>query len=448
MYEKSVLPNGVRIVTESLPHVRSVTIGFWFQVGSRDEPPHQQGITHFIEHMLFKGTTSRSAKEIAEAMDATGGQLNAFTTKEHTCYYARVLDQHLPFAVELLADMVLNSRFEEDDMAKEKSVVAEEIRMYEDAPDELVHDLVLEAAWGNHPLGRSTLGTAESIQALTRDDLVRFVAEHYVAGNLVVAAAGNLNHQRVVELVESALSSLPEGAGFRAVNTVHRQSQILVRSKDTEQVHLCVGNGGVSRSDPDKYSMFVLDTILGGGMSSRLFQELREERGLVYSAYSYHSGFQETGLFTIYAGTSPANVGTVLSLIYDEQERLCRKGVTQQELIRAKEQLKGGLMLSLESTSSRMHRLAKAVLYREPLLTPDEIINQIESVTLEDVRQMAIRSFQHSHPAVAAIGAIKDEDITMPNCICSLLDNRRLRHVESGKEGEPSAEAVCQPKAL
>ncbi len=406
MYEKSSLDSGIQVITERIPHVRSVTIGFWFQVGSRDEPTQQQGITHFIEHMLFKGTASRSAKEIAEAMDATGGQLNAFTTKEHTCYYARMLDQHLPFAVDLLADMVLHSRFDPSDIAKEKGVVTEEIRMYEDAPDELVHDLILEAAWGAHPLGRSTLGTVASVQALSRDTLVDFVNQHYAAENLVVAAAGNVEHQQVVDLVAAAFAGLPHQAMNRTNSSLSRQSQVLVRYKDTEQVHLCVGNGGVPRSDPHKYAMYILDTVLGGGMSSRLFQELREERGLVYSAYSYHSGFQETGLFTVYAGTSPENAATVLSLIYGEQEHLCREGISQQELQRAKEQLKGGLMLSLESTSNRMHRLAKAVLYQEQMLNPDEIIARIEAVTAQDVRDVAQTSFAHSQPAVAAIGAI------------------------------------------
>ena len=409
MYEKSVLDNGIQVITESIPHVRSVTIGFWFKVGSRDEPASLQGVTHFIEHMLFKGTTTRSAKEIAETMDATGGSLNAFTSKEHTCYYAKVLDQHLPLAVELIADMVLNSRFDESDLAKEKGVIAEEISMYEDAPDELVHDLILEAAWGNHPLGRSTLGTYESIQGMDRNTLLEFMARHYAADKLVVSAAGNLCHDQVVELVGKAFASLPLRGEKRASIEITTDATTVVRWKDTEQVHLCVGNGGLAYSHPHRYPMYVLDTLFGGGMSSRLFQELRESKGLVYSAYSYHMGFQETGLFTIYAGTSPENLSTVLSLVRREQEQLCEEGVTAQELERAKEQLKGGLMLSLESTSNRMHRLAKALLYQEPVLTADEIIARIENVTREEVQNLACGMFGQGQPALAAIGALTEQ---------------------------------------
>jgi len=416
VYEKSSLDNGIQIVTETIPYVRSVAIGFWFKVGSRDEASCNLGITHFIEHMLFKGTQSRTAREIAEVMDATGGQLNAFTTKEHTCYYARVLDQHLSLAVELLADMVQNSRFDDAEIEKEKGVVLEEIGMYEDTPDELVHDLVLEAAWGDHPLGKSTLGTAETVSSFTRDDLFRFMARHYVGENLVVAAVGNVTHDQVVRLVEEHLGGLqsrPGGLVAQESQVPPVASGLLLRVKDTEQVHICTGSPGISRSAREKYVMYLLDTILGGGMSSRLFQELREERGLVYSAYSYHSGFKETGIFTVYAGTSPENVRTVLSLIYGEFERLALKAPDEQELRRAKEQIKGGLMLSLESTTTRMNRLAKCVLYNEPLYTPDEILHFIDLVEAEDVRMMAERTFTHG-AALAVVGSARADDVFLP----------------------------------
>lgn len=416
VYETSRLDNGIQVVTETIPYVRSVAIGFWFKVGSCNESLCNLGITHFIEHMLFKGTRSRSAREIAEAVDAVGGQLNAFTTKEHTCYYARILDQHLPLAVELLADMVQNSLFDEREIEKEKGVVLEEIAMYEDAPDELVHDLVLEAAWGNHPLGRSTLGTAASVKALTREDLMEFMAQHYVGENLVVAAVGNVTHDEVVSLIQEHLGALPRRP--RSVQPQISQvptlaSGLLLRPKGTEQVHICTGSPGISCFAQDKYVMHLLDTILGGGMSSRLFQGLREERGLVYSAYSYHTGFQQTGIFSVYAGTSPENVKTVLTLIYAEFEKLATKPVAEEELKRAKEQIKGGLMLALESITTRMNRLAKHILYNKPFCSLDEILKQIDLVEAEDVRKMAERVFSQG-AALAVIGSVRPEDVFLP----------------------------------
>ncbi len=404
LYRKTVLPNGVRIVTETTPHVRSVTIGFWFRAGSRDEDPAVHGISHFIEHMMFKGTATRTARQIAEEVDAAGGQLNAYTSKEHTCYYARVLDTHLPLAAEILSDMLRHSVFHPVELEKEKSVILEEIRMYEDSPDELVHDLFAEAVLGHHPLGRSVLGQSENILRLTRDDLLRYVADHYTGHNLVVAAAGNVQHEQVVEEIARRFGDLPAGRPGQDEQPVSLRAGTALREKDTEQVHLCIGTLGISRHDPDRFALYVLDTALGGGMSSRLFQELREERGLVYSTYSYHTCFEETGLFAVYAGTSPDHVDEVLHLILLELERVSREGIRGEELRRAKEQLKGSLMLSLESTANRMSRLAKLELFGEEVLTPDEVMARIDAVAEDEMVALCQRLFQRDRLSLAAIG--------------------------------------------
>lgn len=408
MYQRTVLPNGIRIVTEEIPHVRSAAIGFWYRAGSRDEAPGQNGISHFIEHLMFKGTKTRSARAIAEAIDATGGQMNAYTSKEHTCYYARVLDQHLDLAVEILADMLLNSVFAPSEMEKEKSVILEEIKMYDDSPDELVHDLLAEAAFYDHPLGQGVLGRDETIRAIGREDVVRYIEQRYVGRNLVVAAAGNLVHEQVVEQISRWFSHLPEGEADGPPTPLKPPLPQKILVKDTEQVHLCVGSRGFGRHHEDRYAVLLVDVALGGGMSSRFFQELREERGLVYSTYTYHTPFQETGLFAVYAGTSPENVREVVELIRDGLVRAAKEGLRPDELARAKEQLKGSLMLGLENTANRMSRIARAELFQEELLTPDELIRVIDRVTLEDAHRVT-RAIVENGLIVAAVGPIDDE---------------------------------------
>lgn len=406
MYKKTRLENGVRIVTEEIPHVRSVTIGFWVRSGSRDEDPTNNGISHLIEHLLFKGTTTRTARDIAEQIDAAGGQLNAFTSKEHTCYYARVLDGHLPMATEILADMLLNSTIMESELEKEKGVILEEIKMYEDSPDELVHDLFAEAVLHPHPLGQSVLGRAEIIERITRDAILEHMNRHYTPEKIVVSVAGNVAHEDVVAEVRRHFEKLNgQGDRYTHIPAVPKRARV-IRPKETEQVHLVVGGYGVERHDPDRFALYVLDTALGGGMSSRLFQELREERGLVYSTYSYHSSFHEAGIFAIYAGTSPKHVDTVLEIIHQQCREVARKGIGGEELRRAKEQIKGNLMLSLESTANRMSRIGKAELFEEELLTPDELMARIDAVTHEDTMRVAARVLNGDTLSLTAIGPL------------------------------------------
>lgn len=413
MYQKTTLANGVRVTTEYIPHVRSVTIGFWFLTGSRDEVADNNGISHFIEHMLFKGTSCRTARQIAEVIDAAGGQLNAFTSKEHTCYYVRVLDEHLDLAVQILADMVLDSEFNPAELDKEKSVILEEIRMYEDSPDELVHDLFADAVLANHPLGKGILGSEETVMSLDRGALLSHKRKYYTAGNLVVAAAGNVRHEGVVAAASEYLGGL-QGNGTPLLLPVSpSRGNDVIRTKDTEQVHLCIGGLGLGRRSERKYALYVLDMALGGGMSSRLFQELREERGLVYATYSYHTLFQDTGLFTIYAGCRPKNVRQVIELVRAECTSLIKKGLDAQELHRAKEQLKGSLMLSLESTANRMSRLAKAELFQEAILTADELMARIEAITAEDVHAVAQEVLWPDKQVVAAIGSVSPEELAI-----------------------------------
>ncbi|HHW14217.1 MAG TPA: insulinase family protein [Firmicutes bacterium] len=409
MYQKTTLQNGIRVVTEYLPHVRSVALGFWFGVGSRHETERTSGLSHLIEHLMFKGTENRTAREIAEQFDATGGQLNAYTSKEYTCYYARVLDKHLPMATEVLADMVLHSKFAPEDLEKEKGVVREEIKMYEDSPDEMVHDLFTQAILGGHPLGRSILGTAQTVSAFSREDVLAYLRRLYTPDNLVVAAAGHAEHEEVVAEVERHFRDFQGRRPSGEVPPWQAAPQPVIRNKETEQVHLCLGVEGLKRNHPRKYALFTLDVILGGGMSSRLFQELREQRGLVYSTYSYHVCYQETGLFAVYAGMSPQNAGVVEELVREEFARVAAAGVEGEELRRAKEQLKGSLVLSLESTASRMSRIAKAELFDEEYDTPDELVAQVDAVTAEDVNALAAELLGGREITLAAIGPWKGE---------------------------------------
>lgn len=399
--------NGIRIVTESIPHVRSVTVGFWYRVGSRDETVENGGMSHFIEHLMFKGTKTRSAREIAEVIDASGGQINAYTSKEHTCYYARVPDSHVALAINTLSDMLRNSEFSSDEIQKEKGVVLEEIKMVEDSPEELVHDLFAEGALVDHPLGRPILGCAESVSNIEREHLVSFFNDKYDGENLVVAAAGNLDHDHIVDLVREQFADLHQGASNdgdlpKPVTATHR-----LYAKKTEQVHLCVGGRGLERNHEDRFALFILDVALGGGMSSRFFQDLREDRGLVYSTYTYHTSFKETGLFTIYAGTSPENAHQVVSLIRDGIGAVVDRGIDEQELYRAKEQLKGSLMLGLEHSANRMSRIARAELFDEKLLTPDELIDRIDSVSVNDIARVTADIFRDDL-ILAAVGPVDD----------------------------------------
>lgn len=415
-YQKTSLPNGMRVITERIPHVRSASVGVWVAAGSRWESPENMGISHFIEHLLFKGTPSRTARQIAREIDGRGGNLNAFTSKEQTCFYAKTLDEHLPIAVDVLADMLQHSLFEPAEIAKEKGVVVEEIRMYEDVPDDIVHDLFATALWSGHSLGRPIVGTVETVQSFAREQILAYINQFYRPGNMVVAAAGNLEHDNVVELVARAFSDLPTDmspAELLTAPTTPLLPRAYLRTKDTEQAHLVVGVRALHHDHADLFALHMLNTVLGGSTSSRLFQEIREDRGLAYSVYSYHTSFRDTGNFAVYAGVSPASLPEVLELVMGGLAKVGREGVTDEELIEAREQLKGQIMLGLESTSGRMNRLGRGELMLGRVLSPDDVLSRIDSVTLEQVRDLAGRLVNESPLVLSAVGPrLTDVDVT------------------------------------
>ncbi len=414
-YRKSTLPGGLRVITEEIPHVRSVSVGVWVSAAGCWETPENMGISHYIEHMLFKGTTHRTARQIASAIDGRGGNLNAFTAKENTCYYAKVLDEHFSIAVDVLGDMVQHSLLSPADMEKEKGVIIEEIKMYEDIPDDLVHDIFAATIWPDHPLGRPIVGTVETVQSFTREQVLRYMRERYTADNMVIAVAGHVSHDRVVEEVARVFAHLGStdgsataGAKRPAPPAPLRRSRAAVRLKETEQAHLVLGMTGLPHEHPDLYALHVLNTILGGGSSSRLFQEIREERGLAYSVYSFQSSFLDSGNFGVYAGTSPEALEQVLMLVQEELRRVGEQGITPEELVEAKDQLKGQMMLSLESTSGRMSRLGRGELILGRVLSPDQIIDRIDAVTLEQVHRLAARLFLEEPWVLSVVGPVGD----------------------------------------
>ena len=404
LYTKTVLPNGVRIITEEIEHVRSAAIGLWVGAGSRDEREGYEGISHFIEHMFFKGTEHRTARALAESLEAVGGQLNAFTTKEYTCYYAKVLDEDLDLAIDVLSDMFFDSLFDEKEIEKEKNVVIEEIKMYEDSPDELIHDIFSEHVWNEHPLGKPILGTEESIRGLTREKIMQFLSEHYAPDNVVIALAGKIKHEDVVAKLSNQFGTFKRGGRRVLEGTPTGQIVERYQKKDTEQMHILLGVPGLGQDDDDIYAMHIFNNILGGGLSSRLFQEIREQRGLAYSVYSYHSTYVDTGLFAIYAGTSPKNTKEVIECILQELLEMKKKGITADELARTKAQIKGGLYLGLESVSSRMSRLGKTELTYNRVLLPEEVIGKLEKVTLDDVSRLIGRLWQRDKISVMTLG--------------------------------------------
>jgi predicted Zn-dependent peptidase len=402
-FDKTVLPNGITIVTESMEHVRSVALGFWVGVGSRDEPPGLAGMSHFIEHLLFKGTKTRTAKDISATFDGLGAELNAFTAKEYTCYYARFLDEHLPLAVDVLTDMLEETLFTDEHVRSEREVVLEEIHLHEDTPDEQIHDLFAQTVFSGHPLGAPILGHAESVAGFARGDVVGYYSDTYVPDRLVVAAAGNVRHAEVVDLVADRLRLSTEAGGKRKEVVPPPAGEVMVRTKQTEQAHICCGGLALDARHEDRFVLSVLDTILGGGMSARLFQEIREKKGLAYSVYSYHSLFSETGLFVVYAGTRPSNAEEVIRLIQAEFASI-REAVPEDELAKAKDHIKGQLVLSLESTRSRMTRLGKSELTQGEILSLDELVARIDKVSAADVVRVAEQLLTPDRNVLAVIG--------------------------------------------
>ncbi|MBC5636011.1 insulinase family protein [Ornithinibacillus sp. BX22] len=402
MIEKHTSKNGLRIVLEKIPSVRSVTIGVWVLTGSRNENEINNGISHFLEHMFFKGTKTRTATDIAEAFDSIGGQVNAFTSKEYTCFYAKVLDTHKEHALEILADMFFNSSFDSDEMEREKKVVYEEIKMYEDTPDDIVHDLLARASYGQHPLGYPILGTEEHLKTFTPDTLREYISSHYTPENVVISVAGNVDVS-FISTVESYFGNYSSNAKRSMVTKPTFLSDTIERHKDTEQAHLCIGYNGLPVDSEDVYSLIILNNVLGGSMSSRLFQEVREKRGLAYSVFSYHSSFLDHGLLTIYAGTGKEQLPLLKDTIEQTVDNLMEKGLTDKELRNSKEQLKGSLMLSLESTNSRMSRNGKNELLLNRHRTLDEMIQEIDSVSHESIKQVIELTFGSKAPSTALI---------------------------------------------
>jgi predicted Zn-dependent peptidase len=409
---RDVLPNGLRILTEQMTQVRSISIGVWLTRGSRHESAERSGIAHFVEHMLFKGTGSRSAEDIAQQIDSIGGQLDAFTAKEYASYYIKVLDEHLPLAIDILSDIVRNPAFTPDDIEREKKVVLEEIKMVEDTPDDLVHELFTQGFWENHPLGRPILGTKETVESFDADLLRRYFRGVYTADNLIVAAVGNLEHDRVRELVAEKFGSLI-GAGEPAAD--HAPAvvpNVLIRNKELEQSHVCLGVGSYPQDHDDRYSSYVLNTLLGGSMSSRLFQNVREKRGLAYAVFSGLSAYRDAGAFTIYAGCANDAVDEVVDLCVEELRGVKNTEVSASELQRSKDHLKGSLMLSLENTASRMSHLARQEIYFDKQFGLDETLQGIEKVTAADVQRVAADLFRNGSLSATVLGKVNGMQIS------------------------------------
>ncbi len=416
---RTVLRSGMRILTEAIPAMRSVSFGVWVGVGSRDESHQLGGASHFLEHLLFKGTRRRSALDISASIEAVGGETNAFTTKEYTCYYARVLDADLPLAIDVVCDLVADSVLAESDVETERGVILEEIAMHEDEPDEEVHDLFSAAVYGGHPLGRLVSGTPQTISRMTRRQILSFYRKRYDAPSIVVAAAGNLDHAVVVRLVEEAfgragqLTGTDEPAPRRgaAAPPRARTGRLNLHDKDTEQAHVVLGGAGIPRVDERRFALGVLNNAFGGGMSSRLFQEIREKRGLAYSVYSFTSQYADAGLFGVYAGCAPGKVDEVLALTRDELTRVANAGLTADEVARGKGMYKGSLVLGLEDTGSRMTRLGKGELLYDDVLSVDELLGRIDAVTPEEVRAVAV-AVAGAPMSLAVVGPFADHDFT------------------------------------
>jgi predicted Zn-dependent peptidase len=417
--QKEIFPNGLVVITEPMPHLRSVSVGIWIRTGSRREPGELNGISHFIEHMVFKGTQRRTAEEIARSVDSVGGMLDAFTAKEMICFNAKVLDEHLPIAFEVLSDLVLRPRFAEEDIAKEKSVVLEEIKMDEDNPDYLVHEIFTQNFWRDHPLGKPILGTRETVKRLSRDALLTYFHRWYRPNNIVITAAGNLEQQQMADLAAAEFADLnPAEDGF-VDSAPNAHPRITTRTKrELEQVHICLGVPSYPIAHARRYATAVLNNILGGGMSSRLFQRIREKQGLAYAVFSEVSPYRDTGLLSIYAGTGLETAAQVVRSVTEEFHNLKEQPVTPEELRRAKDHLKGSLMLSLESTNSRMSNLARQEIYFSRFFTMDEIIAAIEAVSCDELQQIAQEFFRPEQIGLTVLGNLDGFKMTREQLAC------------------------------
>ncbi|MCC7174255.1 MAG: insulinase family protein [Bryobacterales bacterium] len=415
----STLANGMRLITEFIPHVRSIAVGVWMGTGSRQESAEQNGISHFIEHMLFKGTRNRSAEEIARAVDSIGGHLDAFTAKETVSYSAKVVDEHLPIAFDILSDLVLHPLFQPEDIEKEKGVVLEELKMEADNPEYLVHELFSASFWKGHSLGKPILGTRETVRRFSRETVEDYYRRVYVPSNIVITAAGNLDHGRLLEMTRARFEELPANGPVARDVAPSTHARINLRQKKSlEQIHVCLGVPCYPMPHEKRYAASVLNTLLGGGMSSRLFQNIREKRGLVYAVFSEISAFRDTGCISLYAGTSRESLREVVRLILEEFRRLKQELVPEEELRRAKDNLKGALLLGLESTSSRMANLARQYLYFGRFYGLEEMAASVEQVTAGEIQEAARSFFDTRHVALSVVGNLDGVRFSRKDLAC------------------------------
>ncbi|MBZ5539538.1 MAG: insulinase family protein [Acidobacteriia bacterium] len=417
--QRQVLPNGLVVVTETMPHVRSVSVGVWVRTGSRSEPAAHNGLAHFLEHMVFKGTERRSAEEIARSMDSVGGMLDAFTAKELTCFNAKVLDEHLPIAFDVISDLILRPLFAPADIEKEKQVVLEEIKMDMDSPEHVLHELFTQGFWPNHPLGRPILGTPESVRAFSAEALFAYHRSWFAPDRLVLTAAGNVTHERVLELAEREFSAVPPAGPIASPRAPQTEAPIrFEKMRDLEQVHLCLGVPSYPLAHERRFAVAVLNNLLGGGMSSRLFQNIREKLGLVYAVFSELTPYSDAGMLSVYAATALETTGQVVDLVVREFRAMKESPVSVEELRRAKDHLKGSIMLSLESTSARMSNLARQELYFDRFYSLDEILLSIEAVTREEVHAIACEFFQPEQIAITVLGNLNGFSLDRNRLAC------------------------------
>src|SRR6202522_3966685 len=417
--QRELLPNGLTIITEQMQHIRSASIGIWIKTGSRDEDAQWNGISHFVEHMVFKGTKHRSAEDIARQVDSIGGNMDAFTAKECICFNVKILDEHLPIAMDVLSDLVLNPTFDVKDISRERGVILEEIKMDEDSPDYLVHEIFTQNFWRDHPLGKPILGTKDTVKTFERDPVLGFYGQRFAPGNLIICAAGNLKHEQFVELVAKHFQHMsPVKNGFHSPQPKIVPRIIMRNKKALEQVQICVGVPSHPIAHEKRHASYILNTLLGGGMSSRLFQNIRERQGLAYSIYSDLNPYRDTGCMAVYVGTSLASAAKVVKSVVTEFRNLKNMPVPEEELRRSKDQLKGSLMLSLESSTARMSNLARQEMYFDHFQDLDELIEKIEAVTVEDLQNLAQEFFKTESVAVTALGNLSGLKISREQLAC------------------------------
>jgi len=413
MYQKTVLENGVTIVTEQVPAVHSISLGIWIVTGSRDEDTAQNGIAHFIEHMFFKGTDKRSALEISKEIDSVGGILNALTSKEYTGIYAKVLDKHIDVATDIISDIFLNSIFDPKEIEREREVIVQEIHLSEDTPDEHIQELFSKSFFRNHPLALPILGNRETVSNINRETLVSFLHhQHYHPSKIIISATGKVNHDQIVDTFQKCFGNIPKRNTHPSRSSLKAQSDVALYNKALEQIHLCIGTQGVSQDDSLRYAGYILNTIIGGSMSSRLFQEIREKKGLAYSVYSYFSSYFDAGMFVIYLGVSKKAAREATKLVIAELSKCREYGITEEELRTAQEHLKGHTLLASESPDSRMTRLAKCEIYFNRYIPLEEILASIDHVSAQDVQDLAQQIFDRKYLSLAALGPVSSREIT------------------------------------